>query len=45
MLVCLNSIVTILATAFVSYYNFVGYTNMKIKIAATIEPIADTQVQ
>ena len=44
MLVCLNSIVTILATAFVSYYKYVGYSNMKNKIVATIEPNADAVV-
>ena len=44
MLVCLNSIVTILATAFVSYYKYVGYTNMKNKIVATNEPNADSVV-
>ena len=44
MLVCLNSVVTILATAFVSYYKYVGYVNMKNKIVATIEPSPDLEV-
>ena len=45
MLVCLNSVVTILATAFVSYYKYVGYYNMKNKIAATIEPSSDLEFE
>jgi len=44
MLVCLNSVVTILATAFVSYYKYVSYINMKNKIVATIEPSTDLDV-
>jgi uncharacterized protein with PQ loop repeat len=45
MLVCLNSVVTIFATAFVSYYKFIGYINMKNKIAATIEPSPDLEFE
>jgi len=45
MLVCLNSVVTIFATAFVSYYKFIGYYNMKNKIVATIEPSPDLEFE
>lgn len=43
MLVGLNSIVTILATLFISYYKFLDY-NMKNKIVAIIEPNTDNVV-
>ena len=43
MLVGLNSIVTIFATLFISYYKFLDY-NMKNKIVAIIEPNTDNVV-
>jgi len=35
MLVCLNSVVTILATAFITYYKIIGYYTIKNRISPT----------
>lgn len=32
MLICINSIVTILTTVFISYYKIIGYCNIKIEL-------------
>lgn len=35
MLICINSIVTILTTVFISYYKIIGYCNIKNRITPT----------